>query len=190
MEIYLVRHTKVAVAPNICYGQSDVALAESFFEEAEIILRKLSNPKNFVCYSSPLTRCKLLAEKIPSKETILEPRLMEFNFGDWELKTWESIGKQAFDSWHSDFVNNKVPNGESYFELFNRSTLFLKEIISKNKDVILITHGGVIRTLLSHVIGFPLANSFRLKIGFGSISKIIYSDGHFSVEYISIPGLE
>ena len=57
MEIYLVRHTKVAVAPNICYGQSDVALAESFFEEAEIILRKLSNPKNFVCYSSPDPPC-------------------------------------------------------------------------------------------------------------------------------------
>lgn len=186
MEIYLIRHTKVAVSTDICYGQSDVALAESFQEEAEMIQQKLPNTKNLICYTSPLTRCNLLAEKIPSREVKLEQRLMELNFGDWELKTWESIGKQAFDAWHSDFVNNKVPNGESYLELYERSSLFWKEIISKNESVILITHGGVIRALLAHVLGLPLENSFRLKIDFCRISKVIHKFNQPTIEYISL----
>ncbi len=43
MTIYLIRHTKVAVKPGICYGQSDVGLADSFNKEAKIIQDKISN---------------------------------------------------------------------------------------------------------------------------------------------------
>ena len=80
MEIYLVRHTKVSVKENTCYGNSDVGLADSFIREAEVVKSKIPNLEYLVCYSSPLTRCKLLSEKLNCKEINFEPRLKELNF--------------------------------------------------------------------------------------------------------------
>ncbi|MBP9884927.1 MAG: alpha-ribazole phosphatase [Leptospiraceae bacterium] len=185
MEIYLIRHTKVDVPSNTCYGQSDVSLADSFVQETQSILEKLPNTEHFICYTSPLTRCKSLAGKIRVREIKMEPRLMELNFGDWELKTWKNIGKESFDLWHEDFVNNKVPGGESYFELYTRVKSFWKEMISKKEDTILITHGGVIHALLAHSLGLALENSFRLKIDYGSITKIILNGEFVNVEYVN-----
>lgn len=186
MEIYLIRHTKVDVPANICYGQSDVSLADSFEEETNTILKKISNSNNFILYSSPLIRCKFLANKIHGSQINLDSRLMELNFGDWELKTWDEIGKVQFDIWHSNFVYNKVPNGESYFELFERVVAFWEEIILKKENFILITHGGVIRALLAYILGLPLENSFRLKIDYGRITKITLSDTFYTIEYIGV----
>ncbi|MBK7054921.1 MAG: alpha-ribazole phosphatase [Leptospiraceae bacterium] len=185
MEIYLVRHTKVSIAENTCYGNSDIGLAESFLREAEVVKSKIPNLENLVCYSSPLTRCKFLSEELNCKEIRLDPRLKELNFGDWELNTWDSIGKQAFDAWHLDFVNNRTPDGESYFELYTRAVSFWQEITNKKDSLILITHGGVIRALLAHILGMPLENSFRIKVDYGSASKVILSGEFLTVEYIN-----
>ncbi|MBK9501350.1 MAG: alpha-ribazole phosphatase [Leptospiraceae bacterium] len=185
MEIYLVRHTKVSIAENTCYGNSDIGLAESFLREAEVVKSKIPNLENLVCYSSPLTRCKFLSEELNCKEIRLDPRLKELNFGDWELNTWDSIGKQAFDAWHLDFVNNRTPDGESYFELYTRAVSFWQEITNKKDSLILITHGGVIRALLAHILGMPLENSFRIKVDYGSVSKVILSGEFLTVEYIN-----
>ncbi|MBP6739816.1 MAG: alpha-ribazole phosphatase [Leptospiraceae bacterium] len=185
MEIYLVRHTKVSVKENTCYGNSDVGLADSFIREAEVVKSKIPNLEYLVCYSSPLTRCKLLSEKLNCKEINFEPRLKELNFGDWELNTWDRIGKQAFDAWHLDFVNNPTPNGESYFELYTRAVSFWQEIANKKESLILITHGGVIRALLAHILGFPLENSFRIKVDYGSVTKIVLAGEYLTLEYVN-----
>ena len=41
MKIYLVRHTRVDMPAGICYGNSDVALAETFEEEARKVREQL-----------------------------------------------------------------------------------------------------------------------------------------------------
>ncbi len=185
MEIYLIRHTKVNIAKDICYGQSDVSLAETFEAEFQFIQTKINDPENFICYTSPLTRCKTFACKLSPKKVIVEPRLMELNFGDWELKSWDSIGKQAFDSWHSDFVNNTVPGGESYLQLSNRVISFVKEITENKENTILVTHGGVIRALLSYFSGLPLENSFRFRIDYGGITRISLDKNFTSIDYVN-----
>jgi len=43
MEVYIIRHTKVAVENGICYGQTDVALADSFQEELAVLKSQLPN---------------------------------------------------------------------------------------------------------------------------------------------------
>ena len=41
MIVTLIRHTSVAVAPGICYGQSDVDVAASFADEAAAVRQRL-----------------------------------------------------------------------------------------------------------------------------------------------------
>jgi alpha-ribazole phosphatase len=81
MEAYLIRHTKVAVEPGLCYGQTDVPLAASFEIEAETVKQKLSEPDGVITYSSPLSRCQKLAKFLHSGTVRIDPRLMEMHFG-------------------------------------------------------------------------------------------------------------
>lgn len=185
MEIYLVRHTQVDIPKNTCYGQTNIGLAPTFKEEANRIVAQLTNTKNFICYTSQLTRCKTLASTISANKIETDPRLMELNFGDWELKNWDDIDKNLFDKWQSDIVNWKVPNGESFLELNNRVLQFWEELIQKKENAIIVSHSGVLRVLLSHVLGLPLIYSFRIKISFGGLSKVILNENYIRAEFIN-----
>ncbi|QKZ13975.1 alpha-ribazole phosphatase family protein [Spirosoma sp. KUDC1026] len=63
MTIYLIRHTEVAVERGVAYGQTDVPLADTYDEQRDHLLRHLpENPA--VVFSSPLSRCRQLAEDL------------------------------------------------------------------------------------------------------------------------------
>lgn len=58
MEVFLIRHTKTAVIPGTCYGNSDVDVADSFLEEAGKVRERLKGESFDAVYSSPLQRCE------------------------------------------------------------------------------------------------------------------------------------
>nr|WP_199000065.1 alpha-ribazole phosphatase [Flavobacterium sp. ASV13] len=176
MEIYLVRHTKTICEKGICYGQADVDLAEPLGSVFENIVSQL--PSEAVLFSSPLKRCTILAQYIQNaiKLALFEKdsRLMEMNFGDWELKNWNDIPPEQLNPWMEDFVNIKVSNGESFVELHQRVGDFLAELVLKNitKPIIIIAHAGVIRSILCHQTSLPLKDAFNNKVDFGQVNKI------------------
>ena len=104
MKIYLIRHTTPDISKEICYGQSDIELAETFGKEAEVIFKKLPKTLDRI-YTSPLKRCLQLASLISHKEIEKVPQLQEMNFGDWELKPWNNIPKAELNPWMENFVN-------------------------------------------------------------------------------------
>ncbi|RZJ54209.1 MAG: alpha-ribazole phosphatase [Flavobacterium sp.] len=177
MEIYLVRHTETICEKGICYGQSDVGLAEPYDLIFENIVSQL--PEEAVIFSSPLQRCVILAKYIQSKiKTISyqeDLRLMEMNFGDWELKNWNDIPPEQLNPWMEDFVNIRVSNGESFVELHERTNAFLSELISKKIDqpIIIVAHAGILRSFLCHHSSLPLKDAFQNKIDFGQVIKIL-----------------
>lgn len=178
MEIYLVRHTETTCEKGICYGQSDVDLAEPFESVFENILSQL--PSKAIIFSSPLKRCVTLAKYIQNNiKTISyeeDKRLMEMNFGDWEMKSWNSIPQDQLNSWMEDFVNIKVSNGESFVELHERANNFLSEKKSNkiNHPVIIVAHAGTIRSFLCHHSSLPLKDAFQNKVDFGEVIKIVF----------------
>lgn len=157
------------------YGQLDVPLANSFNEEALKVLEKLDLPFDAV-FSSPLTRCTQLAQKISSIVNI-DKRLMELNFGDWEGKYWNDIDESAeAQKWFADFVNTSAPKGESYIDLIDRCRLFLNEIISEGQErVCIVSHGGPIRAFLSLIEGVIPEKAFERKIEFGEVIQFTLS---------------
>jgi alpha-ribazole phosphatase len=176
MEVYLVRHTETVCEKGICYGQSDVGIREPYDVIFESILNQL--PQDAVLYSSPLQRCVVLAKHIQKNskiESIIEDsRLMEMNFGDWELKSWDDIPQEILNPWMTDFVNVRVPNGESFVDLDFRVREFLDNDISKTaaKPIIIVAHAGVIRSILCKINNLPLQEAFKSKLNFGAVVKI------------------
>ena len=172
MEIYLIRHTTPAIAAGICYGQADIEVTESFEEEAKLIRQQV--PSEIICYSSPLKRCSQLARHIyPNATVAFADELKEMHFGEWELQTWDQIPGEPLDVWMKDFVNVRVPGGENYLDLYNRTTSFYDQIISKNQSAAIFTHSGNIRSILSYVNNVPLEESFsKFKIGYGEVVRV------------------
>ncbi|HKZ42139.1 MAG TPA: alpha-ribazole phosphatase [Candidatus Hodarchaeales archaeon] len=173
MEIFLIRHSRPDIESGICYGQSDVLLSKEFAEEFGWLHSHFPRVLDAV-FTSPLSRCAVLAERIRAGEYFEDKRLLELNFGLWELKRWNEIDQIALDKWMKDYVNYQIPGGESFTSLHRRTNHFFDELISSNfRSVAIVTHAGVIRSLLVRVLDVPLANAFRIAVDYASLSKVI-----------------
>ena len=187
MEIYLIRHTQTATDPGLCYGQSDVALADSFIDEMTGLHEKLPEfNEDCKVFSSPLTRCLQLAETFSDTVTTDE-RLQELNFGDWEGQRFDAIEADSLQHWTANFVTAAPPKGENFEELYQRASAFWQDLLAVDAEQVLVfTHAGVIRALLAHALNLPLANSFQLRIDSGSVHKLRQSDDYLYIEYINL----
>jgi alpha-ribazole phosphatase len=190
LNLYLVRHTTPDIAPGICYGQSDIEVAESYAHELEVVRSKLAAVDAVAIYSSPLKRCSQLAKAIASLttgEVQHDPRLMELHFGDWELLAWNDIPRGLVDVWADDHVMQAPPSGESFHALSLRARDFFEEVSANHvgQNLVVLTHAGVIRALLAHALNMKLADSFRLQIDYGSITQITVENGITRVAYVN-----
>lgn len=175
MDIILIRHTKVAAKEGICYGHTDIELAPSFEKEKKSIQKKLAHNKFNVVYSSPLSRCKKLAQAIfPGLEIIYDERLKELNFGNWEGLNWDEISSsEEAKAFFEDYINTACPGGESYQDMLKRVSEFYDEIKEKHKDaqVAIVTHGGPIRAFLCVIEAITPKEAFERKVDYGEVIK-------------------
>jgi len=187
MEIYLIRHTHTANDPGVCYGQSDVALADSFETELAVIHNKLPEfNDDCLVFSSPLSRCLTLAETF-SDDVTTDERLQELNFGDWEGKRFDDLPPDVLQHWTENYVTAAPPNGENFEDLYQRTGDFWQELLAtKAEQALVVTHAGVIRALLARALNLPLTNSFQLRIDSGSAHKLRHTDDYLYVEYINL----
>jgi alpha-ribazole phosphatase len=175
MEVYLIRHTTPLLSPGLIYGRTDVPLTETFREECELVIANLPTDLDVV-YSSPAKRCITLAGYI-STEYITDYRLQEFNFGEWEGKTWDTVDQTQLQLWMDDFVNVTVPGGENMNLMFARLQEFWLELSRQSYNrVAIVTHAGVIRQLLALNRNIPLPQIFDIKVNYGEIIVELLSD--------------
>ncbi|MCH2229503.1 MAG: alpha-ribazole phosphatase family protein [Crocinitomicaceae bacterium] len=171
MELILIRHTTPAIEKGICYGQSDLNVADSFEAELELILKEVGQHRKV--YSSPLKRCRILAERLGT-DVIYDDRILEMDFGDWELKPWNDIPLEDIQPWFDDYVNVPAKNGESLFDLKQRVELFLEEILfnSNVETAVIVTHAGVIRVLNGLANRISMKSIFNLKLNYGEVLRV------------------
>lgn len=187
MELYLIRHTTPAIASGICYGQADLDVTETFTEEASRIVPHLPAAIQQV-WSSPLQRCHRLAKTLfPTHQIIYDNRLKEINCGAWELSAWDAIEKAHLDAWMANQVDAVIPAGESYRQLHHRAVQFF-ETLPTHQPVAVITHGGVIRSLLAHISNVDLKDSFGVfGVHYGCTLKVSASGAGFQFQYLHNP---
>ncbi|MEQ1796304.1 MAG: alpha-ribazole phosphatase family protein [Lacibacter sp.] len=186
MEIYLIRHTTPAAEKGTCYGQADLDVTESFYAEAEIIKQHLPAGIQTV-YASPLQRCSKLAQHLfPSYSISFHDELKEIHCGEWELQKWNDIPQELVMPWMNDFVNIRIPGGESYLDLFARTTHFFEEVADKKENAAIVSHGGVMRSILSHLTNTALIESFNMfKLQYGCVIKLKEGADAYQYEILS-----
>ncbi len=177
MNILLIRHTSVDISKGICYGNLDVDVSSAFAWEASKVSNRLSRYSYKIVYSSPLQRCRKLAEKIAGNECPVQydNRLKEMDFGEWEGVHWDHIFKSnKGQQWFGDYWNTACPGGGAYKELYNRTALFLKELyqLNINEAIPVITHGGPIRAMLSKILNTSPYTMFERNIDYGEVIEL------------------
>lgn len=165
--LYLIRHGKVAAPQGICYGQSDISLKESPSVLAGKIRNKL--PKAYALWSSPLSRCRLIAEELGRPN--LDDRLMEMNFGDWEMQSYKAIGRSEIDAWAASPFHFCPPCGECVKDMQLRVVEVLAAILADtpDNDIVIVTHAGPIRIIIGQILKQNFDQWAYRKIPFGEV---------------------
>lgn len=164
--IYIARHGQTAWnATARVQGQAEADLNETGRRQAAVngqtLSRLVPDPSGFRFIASPMRRTRETMEII--RETMglprdgyeLEPRIVEVHFGDWQGFTFAeleaanpgSTAMRDLDKW------NFVPPGqgaESYAMLAERIRPWISQL---QGPVIVVTHGGVIRSLFHTLNG-------------------------------------
>lgn len=147
-------------------GTTNISLSDKGKMELKRLDHNMKYPGGTALFTSPLKRCKETCEIIyPNLKPLVIQQLSECNFGEWEGKTAEELeNDKDFNKWIGGSSDVKPPRGESSADFTRRICLIFEDIVkglmtTGTTESIIVTHGGVIMTLLS-IYGLPQAKPF------------------------------
>ncbi len=187
---WLVRHGDTqATESGRLYTDYQAPLTEKGKRQAESLASYFAQEKPDVLVSSPSVRVFATAQIISQSIGIEAGKisgLNEWHVGDWEGRTYLDLKKsepELYQAWSKDPIHNAPPNGESIIDLSKRACDHLKQLIAKyqGKHVLLVTHAGIIRSILVHALEMPIENFWRLAIPCGSVTKVDFSQNFATV---------
>lgn len=188
--LYFVRHGETDWnAQGRLQGQRDVPLNATGQLQARDVARHLRTlaptAHELPFHVSPLGRARVTAELLreeiglPRGGYLVEPRLAELSFGRWEGMTWKEVRarhpeapRRVKRSW--DFT---PPGGESYAMLAQR---ILPWLATLNGDMVVVSHGGVARVLISLIAGMAGDEATQEDIWQGRVLVLRSGSFHWS----------
>ncbi|MBW7861553.1 MAG: alpha-ribazole phosphatase family protein [Rhodocyclaceae bacterium] len=188
MELHLIRHPRPAIADGICYGQSDLGLAEAPAPVAARLRPLL--PRHYRLYASPLARARLLAEELGS--VVLDARLKEMDFGAWEMQPYAQIGP-ALEAWVEDPLGFRAPGGESAHDMSRRVDEWFDEMLAAagthaTEAVVVVAHGGPLRAIAGRLLGIPAERWLSLAFECGHATRIDLAPWGAMLKWFNRPG--
>ena len=166
MALTLLRHGEPDLAKGVCYGQSDVPARLPNGERVLKVVEALP-PSIARIDTSPLGRCRTLADQVAAHLGLpvhIDARLLEIDFGSWEMQAWDDIPRHEIDAWAQDVEGARPHGGESVAQMVERVSSYLSDAAGFDRDILAITHLGVVRCVAA-VLGRP--NPFEIELGFG-----------------------
>jgi alpha-ribazole phosphatase len=149
--IALVRHPAVAGKAGRCYGRRDLPIADP--ASVAPIVTALAPMRGATIHTSPLTRCRLVAQALAAAwqqaPPIADARLIEMDFGDWEGLSWDDVPRPDLDRWAADLTGFAPPGGESGAALVARATEFWRMVTGLPGAHVVVTHGGPLKVLMA-----------------------------------------
>lgn len=179
--IHFIRHGDISETLNGKYiGTTDVELSDNGKKKLLEYDSKYIYPGTQVVFTSPLKRCVQTANTLyPQQNPLVIEQLSECCFGEWENKSADELkDNSVFKQWLAGSTDVKPPRGESGTDFTKRVCEVFEQIVeglmkTGNTEAVVITHGGVIMTLLA-VYGLPQAKPFdwMMDNGFGYSIRI------------------
>jgi broad specificity phosphatase PhoE len=132
--------------------------------------------------SSPLLRCHDFAQKLSLKTSVkvdVNHEFREICFGTWEglsiTELMKSEPKALRDYWQ-DPENNAPQGAERMTKFVRRVHTAWDQLIVENQGehTLLICHGGVIRAILTRVLGMPNDKLWNFDVPYANATRLVY----------------
>ncbi len=141
--------------------------------------------------SSPLSRCAIPAQDWANEKgvhCILDNRIKELSYGDWEGLTAAEIEHQypnQLQAWRDDPTHLTPPNGESMQHFADRVLSFWHTLIQDHDDehVLVVAHSGSIRLLLAYALGAPVKTTRHLAMPYACWSRVEVQGGQVWLQF-------
>ena len=155
--LYLIRHGKTYCNEERLYcGSSDISLSDKGIEELKLLKERNIYPKCNLNYTSGAKRANETFELLYGHKNYgVKKDFFEYNFGDFELKSYEILKENKdYINWITDNTEEVCcPKGESKLQFYKRIKIAFKDLLREIKDsgeseALLLCHGGTIGTLL------------------------------------------
>ena len=188
-KLILVRHAQtIDNIKFILAGSIDSKISDIGRKQIKYLTNYLKDLNIDSIYTTTLSRTKetiLEISKLKNIDIIELENLNEINFGDFEGMTFndiQSLYPDEFQKIIDDGYDYKYPNGESLVNTYDRVCKEMDKIIknSEGKTVLICSHGGTIRNIISYLITNTYENHWNFKIDNASVTTIDITDG-FSV---------
>lgn len=181
MRLVLVRHGVTEGADGVCMGHCDLPLAEhgrpalarlAAAWQADAAAGRSVVPAPTRLVVSDLARARASAEPFAAAFGLapaFDARLREMHFGAWEGRAWtalEADGGERLSRWMAGWATERAPDGERFPDVAERTAAWLADVraAAAPDDVVLaVAHAGSIRALLCTLMGWPLADAFRVR---------------------------
>jgi len=152
------------------------------YSQAEALKSHLSTIGFDAAYSSPLSRARATAEIIASDVPVsIDHRLIEIHNGDWQGRRKQDIAAQwpqEWQRWNTEPTRFTPPGGEAADSVRARVEDFLNGI--RGSTILCVSHGVVIQTLLSILIGGQYIDHNAYEPPNGSIHTVWFRNNHVS----------
>ena len=166
-EVVLVRHGSTGPEHQNRYvGRLDLHLAEEGEQQADALARALSRRQRpCELWTSPLIRALETAQaiqKVHPLRAAMDADLREVDFGRWEgfsFDQMKSSDPDLVDQWACLDPAFAFPGGESLQSFRDRVVAVADRLSGSGAEqVLVVTHAGIIRSLICHFLGLDFKN--------------------------------
>lgn len=185
-EILLIRHPEtVANVTGRLIGRGNSDFTPEGRLQLRRVPRKVRAFEPDVVWTSPLDRAYRLASASARKagvELRVDDRLVELDFGSAEGLTFDEIAEASIEFNFKSREEPVAPGGESRGDIERRAASFCDDIIAAGGRHAVVTHGGVLRASLVHLLGFESTDIWAFHIHNAQLAYVRVIEGHGILE--------
>jgi broad specificity phosphatase PhoE len=176
-EVVLVRHGETVWSRDGRHtGLTDVSLTSTGEEQAAAVGEALHGKGFAMVLTSPLARARRTAEIAGFAGPEVDPDLVEWDYGGYEGLTTAEIRARVGHPWtiFVDGVTAGVTPGESLDDVATRADRVIDRVRAHliEGDVLVFSHGHLLRVLAARWIGQPPGFGARLALGTATVSRL------------------
>jgi broad specificity phosphatase PhoE len=178
-QFIFIRHAATDMAGTLC-GHSDPELNELGRGQLAGLTNGLSGYPSERIYTSDLRRAQQTAEAIAHHfraEICLRRGLREIDFGLWDGLSWREIELRypaIARNWIEYYPHLTAPQGETFKAFQQRVLAEITSLIAESlgPNVVVVTHAGFIRVVLTLLCGWPEPDVLKRTQGYAAVVTI------------------
>ena len=176
MSVFAIRHGETEWSLNGRHtGTTDIRLTDNGRRLAGLLRPVLSTRAFALVLVSPLQRARETCELAGvGASAIIEPDLVEWNYGRYEGLTPAQIHEQA-PGWL--IFRDGCPDGETPEQVGARADRVIARARAVEGDVALFAHGHVLRVLVARWLGWPAGAGQHFMLDTGTVNVLDHYRG-------------